>query len=105
MAQGEIRVGDVSSRFIATIKDGDDIVDLTTASVLQLIFHKPDATVVTKTASLYTDGTDGKLSWATTATTDLDQEGYWKLQGYVEFSGGGKYHSDIKQFQVHPNLN
>ncbi len=104
MAQGEIHVGDVSSRFIVTLKDGDGIRDISSATVLQIIFHKPDGTDATKTASFYTDGTDGVLTWATTSTSDLDQEGLWKLQAYVEFSGGGKYHSDIRQFQVYPNL-
>jgi len=104
MASGEIRVGDIASRFIITLKDSDTIVDISGATVLQIIFHKPDATILTKTATLLTDGTDGKFYWATTATTDLDQEGIWKLQGYVEFTSGGKFHSDISSFQVYPNL-
>lgn len=100
----EIHQYDIASRFIITIKDGDDIVDLSTATLLQIIFHKPDGTLITKTGTLYTDGTDGKLYWATTSVDDLDQEGIWKIQIYIEFNPGGKFHSSISTFQVYPNL-
>lgn len=103
MAANEIHISDISCRFLITIKDGDTIVDLSSATLLRIIFHKPDATVATKTATLYTDGTDG-IIYYNTITGDLDQAGVWKFQAYIEFGSGGKFHSDIGRFTVFSNL-
>lgn len=105
MAAEEIHVGDIGTKFLITLKDGSDIVDISATSTLQIIFHKPDSTLSTKSATLETDGTDGELYYTTSSSDDLDQEGYWKLQAYVEFNSGSKFHSDISGFRVYPNLN
>ena len=34
---------------------------------------------------------------------DLDEDGMWKVQGYVVLSSG-TYHTDIHRFKVHRNL-
>lgn len=103
MASGEIRVEDVGTMFLITLKDGNNVVDLSGATVKQIIFHKPDSSLLTKTATLYTDGTDGKIYY-TTLDGDLDQEGLWKIQAYVQFTVAAKFHSDIGTFQVYSNL-
>lgn len=99
----EIHVGDVGTAFTATVKDEEEaVVDLSDADVLQLWFLKPDQTTLTKTATLVTDGTDGKIRY-TTQNGDLDQPGNWKVQAYVEYNGN-KLHSDITRFKVHANV-
>lgn len=103
MASGEIRIDDVGTQFLITLKDGSDIVNLAGATVKQIIFHKPDSSLLTKNASLYTDGTDGKLYY-TSIDGDLDQEGLWKIQVVVNFTSSAKFHSDIGTFQVYSNL-
>jgi len=98
-----IHVGDVGSNFLFTIKDGDDIVDISGQTLLQIILDKPDRTQVTKTGILYTDGTDGIVKWTTAASSDLDIPGWWRAQAYIEI-GSLHWHSSDIRFKVLPNL-
>lgn len=102
MPANEIHVGDIGTRFIVTVKDGDDIIDISSATTKNLIFRKPDGTLLTKAASFYTDGTDGILTYST-VSGDLEDDGFWKLQGYLVITGGTWY-TDIHDFNVHRNL-
>jgi hypothetical protein len=104
MARDEIHYSDVGTQFVLTIKDGDDVVDISNVTTKQIIYHKPSEEVVTKAGSFYTDGTDGKLAY-TTVSGDLSELGIWKAQAYVEFGSNAQFHSDIFKFRVHPNLN
>ena len=105
MAVGEIHVGDIGTIFRITIRDEDEtVIDVSTASSLQLKFRKPETgDIITKTASFYTDGTDGIVQWATTSADDLDESGIWSIQGKVTV-GSLTHHSDIAYFQVYDNL-
>lgn len=102
MAQDEIHVGDVGTVFTVTIMDGAAIVNISTATVKQILYKKPDGTVLTKTADFSTNGSDGKIKYVT-VVGDLDAAGTWSIQGYVEMPAG-KWHSDISQFEVFKNL-
>jgi hypothetical protein len=102
MPAGEVHYEDIGVRFIVTLKDGTDIVDVSSASPKQIKFHKPDGTVVTKTADFYTDGTDGKITYIT-ESGDINQVGNWKLQSFVGL-GSYRFHSDVGRFTVYPNL-
>ena len=105
MAAGEIRVGDMGTVFRVTIYDQDGAArNLSAYTTKQLIFRKPDGTILTKTAEFYTDGTDGIIQWTTTSTDDLDIDGTWKLQAKVA-NGSYSHKSDIVDFKVWPNLN
>jgi len=71
---------------------------------LQMIFEDPTGTSTTKTASLNTTGTDGKIKYVSEAGL-IDVVGTWRLQGYVEFgSGTSKYYSAVTEFMVYDNL-
>lgn len=99
----EIHVGDVGTVFEATVLDEDGaVVDISAATLRQLLFRKADQTVVTQTAVLSGAGTDGKMRYVT-VVDDLDVSGLWTVQGYVEMSAG-KWHSDLRTFQVYRNL-
>src|SRR4051812_13975148 len=102
MACGEIHVGDLGTQILITLNDCDVAVDLSSATVKEMIFMKPDCTHVTVVADFYTDGTDGILSYVTPASF-WDQKGNWRLQGVVTFSVS-KFRSDISNFSVYPNL-
>lgn len=103
MSRGEIRVGDIGTVFILTVKDQDDaVVDISGASTKQIIFREPDDTAVVKTAAFTTDGTDGKMQY-TTVADDLDQVGEWQHQGKVVI-GSGTWKTDIEKFKVYSNL-
>lgn len=102
MAADEIHVQDIGTQFKVTIKDGTSVVDVSGASTLQLIFQKPSGTNVTKTASLFTDGTDGIIMYNSESGV-LDEAGIWKMQGYIVDSSNS-WRSDIQTFRVHRNL-
>ena len=105
MARGidEIRKDDVGTVFERQIKDGSTIIDISSATTLQIIFQKPDKTFITRTAVLTAGGTDGKLRYVS-LTGDLDDIGLWKWQASVILSGGGPWKTNILDFQVHENL-
>lgn len=99
----EIHVGDIGTEFIVTVKEDDDAVDISSATVKDFILKKPLKTKTTWTSSFYTDGSDGKLSYATTAASDLDQDGTWTLQVDLAITGWtGK--TDTTTFEVYKNL-
>ncbi len=100
----EIHVGDIGTVFTVTLTENSVAVDISSATVKQLIFKapEPDGTVSTKTALFTTDGHDGKLSY-TTIANDLNRSGVWKVQAYVEVTSG-KWHSSYTTFTVYPNL-
>lgn len=90
--------------FRGTVKDQDEnVMDISAATTKEIIFAKPGGTVVTKTASFYTDGTDGIIQYIS-QSGDLDVVGNWKQQAYV-IQSGSAFYSDIISFQVIGNLN
>ena len=99
----EIHVGDIGTQFQATLYDCDVVVDISTATVKEIIFLKPDGTKVVNTADFLTDGSDGIIYYAPTLATELDQEGNWKIQARVVMPTG-TWSSDVQKFKVYPNL-
>lgn len=103
MAINEIHVDDIGTNFNVTIKNQDDeIVDISAAIITEMLFRKPDGTVMTKTAEFISDGTDGRLRY-TTVSGDLDQHGSWELQAFVDF-GSTEWYSDIYKFKIYKNI-
>jgi len=98
----EIHVNDIGTRFLATIKDCGDIVNISNASVISMTFKKPSDTVIYRSGTLLTNGADGKVYYDTVAG-DLDEPGLYKLQGRVALPSG-TYYTDIYSFQVSCNL-
>lgn len=98
----QIHVGDLGTAFEAELVDEGEVLDLSSASVKQLIFLPPGQAAVTKVAELTTDGTDGKMQYVTEADF-LDTAGLWQWQPYVELPGGA-WHGDIAEFRVYANL-
>lgn len=98
----EIHVGDIGTIFRIALTDCDVAVDLTGNTALQIIFLKPDASSVTKTAVLYGLATAGVIEYATIAD-DLDQAGVWKMQAKITLPTG-TWSSDVEKFRVYTNL-
>ncbi len=97
-----LRVGDTGTRLRVTVTVDDVALDISTATVKQLVLRKPDGTAVTKTAQFETDGSDGVVYYAT-VTGDIDQAGRWTLQAVVTMpSWSGR--SDKVNFEVEGNL-
>jgi hypothetical protein len=102
-----IHVGDIGTELVVVIVDENGAaVDVSNVSnTLTIYLKKPGAAgaVLTKSASLDTTGTNGKIKWVTIAG-DLDIDGLWTIQGYVQMVGGQKWCSDEGTFRVKPNL-
>jgi hypothetical protein len=98
----EIHMNDIGTQFILTIKDQDgNIVDLSTCLSKSVIFQKPDLSSHTKAATFVTNGSDGKIYYTATSG-DIEQDGFWRIQGRVEFATG-IWSTNTTQFIVYPN--
>ena len=102
-----IHDGDIGTIFKQTIVDPEkktDLypdgtpIDVSTASTKFIYFQKPDGTKMKKTATFYTDGTDGIIQYIA-VLSDIDQTGIWQVQGYVETSDG-KFFTEKTTFNV-----
>ena len=98
----EIHVDDIGTQFEITIKDGDNLVNLSAATDMTIIFQKPDKITIEKIATLLTDGTDGRMKYST-IVGDLNIAGNWKIQAKVSLPAG-VWKSDISEFKVYKNL-
>ena len=98
----EIHVNDVGTRFLLTIKDDGDVVNISEASSISVIFKKPDDTVTYRPGVVVNSGVDGRVYYDTVAG-DLSNAGLYKLQARVALPRG-TYYTDIHSFQVHCNL-
>jgi|PlaIllAssembly_1097288.scaffolds.fasta_scaffold2069334_1 hypothetical protein len=98
----EIHLGDIGTVFEVELKDCTTVVDLSTATIMEILFQKPDGTTVTKSAEFTTDGADGKIRYITVAN-DIDVTGSWKLQARVTLPTG-TWSSNIEKFKVYGNL-
>ena len=106
----EIQLGFIGAAIIITVVELDEnglevVVDISAATSLQIQFKKPDTarTVVVKTASKVTDGTDGKLQYIT-ILDDLDLIGIWEVQALIthpNFTGP----PTVERFKVVRNIN
>ena len=88
-------IGDIGRQF--ELDAGEDI---TTATVLQIKYKKPDGTTGAWTAVV--SGTDYAV-YTTQLADDLDQLGKWLIQLYVEM-GGAKVHGPVGSFHVYKRV-
>lgn len=83
-------------------QDGN-IIDVSSATTKTIYLRKPDGTtILTKTATFVTDGTDGEIQYVT-VKDEIDTVGVWKVQGYVVLSNLDD-HTVVSQFRVLKNL-
>lgn len=76
-----LRRTDYGISFIVQILDEqtNNIVNLASVTSINFVFRKPDKTTYSVEGSLYTDGTDGKVTY-TSASSDFQIKGIWRLQ-------------------------
>lgn len=86
----EGRVGDVGTVLRITVTEGGAPVDISSATTKQIKLRDPSGNVSTKTASFYSDGSDGIIQY-TTVDGDLDEAGTWHLQAYLAITGWTGY--------------
>lgn len=101
----EIHQNDIGTRFLLTVKDGADLVNISGATALQVDFRKPSDTVINRSALRFDDGSSvSGVMYYDAVAGDLDEVGKYKLQGRVFLGGSGTFYTDIHTFQVHCNL-
>jgi hypothetical protein len=105
-SEREVHYNDIGTVFLITVNDcvsGTSVaLDLSTASSLQVILKSPSGVSYTKTASFYTNGTDGKIVYVT-INNDLNEVGTWSIQAKITIPTG-TFRSDIGTFKVYENL-
>jgi hypothetical protein len=95
-----ISLGDIGTDLQITITEAGAIIDVSSASLVQIELTKPDGSQVTKTAGKLNGGSDGIINY-TTEDGDIDQLTTWSYRGIVTFSATQKFHSiDPKTFEV-----
>lgn len=103
MSAGEIHKNDIGTLFVITVKDeAGAVVNISTATVTEIIFKLPGGTILTKTGAFATDGSDGVLHY-TTIVGDLSTVGNWGMQAHVTMPAG-EWHSDETSFRVWENI-
>lgn len=101
----DLHIDDVDVPIIFLVRDRANKkqpLPLQSATSLQLRFRKPSGDVVVKTASLYTDGSDGKMQYITESGF-LDEDGTWSMQAMIEDDSGAIF-TDIENFDVGENI-
>ena len=87
------KVGDVGTAIEITVLTTDSITgqttpfDLSSATLKNIRFLKPDGTLLIAPAALSTNGTDGKMRYVT-VDGDFDQVGTYQVEGEVGNSNG-----------------
>ena len=100
----EIHQDDVGTRFLMTVKDGSDLVNISGATSLRVDIRKPSDTLINRLASRFDDGSSiSGVMYYDTVVGDIDEVGNYKLQGVVTLPSG-TYHTDIHTFKAHCNL-
>jgi len=106
MSENEVHLGDIGTVFRAIIKEINGgiatAIDISNAITKTLTFTKPSGTKVVQTAAFTNTGTDGKMQY-TAVSGDIDETGWWTIQGYVE-TPAGEWYTNTQQFKVFSNL-
>ena len=100
----EIHQNDIGTRFLLTVKDGTDLVNISGATALQVDFRKPSDTIINRSALRFDDGSSvSGVMYYDAVLGVLDEVGKYKLQGKVSLPSG-TFYPDIHTFKVHCNL-
>jgi hypothetical protein len=84
------------------LKDGYIPLDVSGATLKQIIIDKPDGTNIICSANFVSDGVDGKIYYLT-VLGDLDQAGDYRCQAKIIIPGFSGY-SSATTFTVYANV-
>ncbi len=91
----------VNLKITLTITESGATKDISAATTKQMVFYTPSASIKTLTAVFENTGTDGKLTYQTTA--GFLTPGAWQVEPYLVFPGatsGFDGRGSTFQFQV-----
>lgn len=101
-----IFVGDIGTILRLTVMECIDnvdvVVDISSQTVMEIHFIKPDGSTETQTAVFTTDGINGQMQYVT-ILDDLDLAGVWRMQGDVTIDSG-KHGTEVVTFRVAERL-
>jgi|SRR6187455_190369 len=86
-----------------TVKEDGTAVNVSSATTKEFKLRSPSGVVKTRTASFFTNGSDGIITYETIAD-DLDEAGMWDIQVYLELTNGFEGHTFPDNFLVLENL-
>lgn len=100
-------VNDIGTIFRVTVYDktstgGTSVADISTATSKTFYFRTPSGSTISRSAVFTTDGSDGKIEYAT-VDGDLSAPGNWELQAKI-VSPDGSFNTDVGNFRVYENL-
>lgn len=100
--RNNIQVGATNLLVELELREGYNVLDISSATVKNIIIEQPNSTLITSSGSFLTDGTDGILYYRT-SPTDLIQVGTYNVQAYIEMPDFIGY-STPTSFNVYQNL-
>lgn len=102
--EGTPFVNDIGTAVRLTIKNRETaaVIDLSSLVAATFTFERPSGSTFDRTATLYTDGTDGKLQYLT-VDGDLDVAGRWRVQANYELASG-QWSAEPETFTVKARL-
>jgi hypothetical protein len=98
-----IQIGATNLAIKLQIKDGNNNMNISSASTLTMIIERPNNTLITGSAALFTDGTDGIMVYYTSGSGDLTLAGQYNAQAYIVMTGFTGYTTPV-HFMVYENL-
>lgn len=101
----EVRQGDIGTVIKQTMwaSNTGAVLPINGATLLEMLFSKPDGTCVKVEAGLYSDGLDGIVAYTVPDGDFLDVLGVWSLQSIVTFTTG-TWASTEDNFKVVPRI-
>lgn len=107
MSAPVIHVGDVNTVFRPRFVDETGaVINVSSATTKLIYFRAPGGTVYSVTAAFDTDGSDGKVKYATVAGSSdsapgtLNKAGEWSVWAWVRLSGGSDFTAGPYDFDV-----
>jgi len=86
MNEPELQILDEGAKLLITVVDDGVAVDLSGATLKEVLLVSPSGAKTTTTASFQTDGSDGQV-FIVVPTGLLNERGLWKLQVRMTISG------------------
>jgi hypothetical protein len=98
----QAQVNDIGTIITLTVYDGSEVVDISSATSMQIRLKPKNGLRIDKTATFVTDGVDGKIE-CVVSTNDFAVGAVYSVQGYIVMPSG-TWHTSIKEITVNKNL-
>lgn len=97
-----MQVGDTGVDFEVCVLNNCEILNIAGAAIIVLEFQGPSDLCFQRSASISTDGSDGKLKYIT-ASDDFTVAGQWITQAIIT-TATQTFRTNVMPFQVYGNL-